>query len=117
MKKLKIKKLSNKLILIVTCLTLGIILSSCDPTDALKLNNNCEKSWTKMIENEFNAYSNALNAYGADPSTENCNNVKKTGNDYIDALKDVEKCVALNKEQWKKDLEEGRKQLNNLNCD
>lgn len=115
--KRKTKKLSNKLVLIISCLTLGILLCSCDPTDILKLDNNCENNWTTEIQDELNAYSNALTAYSTDPTSTNCNEVKKAGNNYIDALKGVEKCVpTLSKSDWKKALDESRSEINGIDC-
>lgn len=119
MKTLKI--ITNLLIkksILAASILLVAILISCDPTDALKLDNSCGDNWSKEVQDEVNAYNKALNAYGADPTTQNCNEVKKTGNKYIDALKGVEKCVpTVSKKDWEKALEESRKQLNELSCE
>ncbi|MBJ2173978.1 hypothetical protein JBL43_07000 [Aureibaculum sp. A20] len=108
----------NKLLLITGILTLGFLISSCDPTDVLKLDNNCENNWTTEVQDELTAYGNAISAYSTDPTPENCNDLKKAGNNYIDALKDVEKCVpTLNQADWKKALEESKAQINETSCE
>ncbi len=108
----------SKLLLLTCSLILAFLIGSCDPTDVLKLDNSCDNNWAKEVQNELNAYSDALNAWAADATTGNCNAVKKTGNAYIDALKKVEKCVpALSKTDWKKALEESRTQINENNCE
>lgn len=113
----KVFKTFHKFLWATAFLTLGFLISSCNPADALKPNNRCNEAWTKQVQKEINDYSAALTAYGNDPSTANCNEVKKTGNKYIDALKDVEKCVyGTSRADWDKAIEDSREQLNDLDC-
>ncbi|WP_123897351.1 hypothetical protein [Aureibaculum marinum] len=117
MRILKIK-LSNKLMLIGIYLVIGFTLSNCNPTDNLKPDNNCDGHWSTEVQESANDYNNALSNYGTDPTSENCNAIKKTGNTYIDALKKVEPCVTtVSKADWEKALEDTRVEINKLNCE
>ena len=79
------------------CLAIAFLItiscSSSDSEDELSGVNCQAGTWAEWIEGELNAYYNAINTYGADPSESNCNLVKSAAFNYLEALRDIVDCV------------------------
>ena len=61
-------------------------------------------------------YQEALNAYAEEQSIENCQELKNSGNDYIDAVQKYIDCSEEGDEQIKRELKEAESVLANLEC-
>ena len=79
----------------------------------------CTTNWTTTIQTELTAVTNALTAYGTNPTITTCNALKAAYEDYIDALEPFSECTlwtATTKTQWQDMIDEARAELPTL-CD
>jgi len=108
---------SLKLTKVVFFITL-LVLTSCGGSDDSLAQADCAGGlWTQSIQTELNAWSAAIQAYSANPSSSNCQKYKSTGQDYINALDRVKACVpnqSLN--EFENSLKEARTQISDISC-
>lgn len=76
-----------KNLLAVLTLVAVVCLVSCKKDDPVGCN------WSQELQDELNAFTNAANVYGANPTTENCNAYKNAGLDYLAAASDLQSCA------------------------
>lgn len=67
-----------------------------------------------LVEKTF--YQEALNAYAEEQSVENCQELKSSGNDYINAVENYIDCSQEGDEEIKRELKEAEKALADLTC-
>lgn len=85
-----------------------------DTTNSLKCGTGL---WTQWVESETSGFTAAIIAYGSNPTQANCENYKKAGNAYLDALSKVKDCVpAASLPDYKDAIEEARKSLSEISC-
>ncbi|MBY5956748.1 hypothetical protein KUV50_01280 [Membranicola marinus] len=86
-------KNSMKLLLIVG-LIWGVS-SSCSKDDDSGLSGNCGNgdAWFELVTDESNQLTEASTKYSMDPTQENCEDLKGAYRLYINALKEISKCV------------------------
>lgn len=108
---------STKNLLIAVCLTTLFGLGGCSKNSPLSPN--ClSGSWIKNLEKELNAWSAASQLYGDDPTKANCENYKKAGVDYINALSKIKNCVpGGSKSDFDEEQAEAKKELNAIICE
>ena len=106
--------------LFITLLAIGIAgLYGCSKDDDGTGDGPCATAWSVAVQDEVSAWSSAAQAYGMDPTTENCNAYKAAADAYLDALEPYENCAALAGQQraeWKAALDAARESINNMNC-
>lgn len=65
----------------------------------------------------FMSFSEAVNAYAADPSTANCEAYRDAANDYLDALARFESCTFLvDNADYQESLREAREEVAGIEC-
>lgn len=93
-----------------------LMASSCSVeklTDSLKCDS--ESLFSKAsVEKTF--YQEALNAYAEEQSAENCQELKNSGFDYIQAIEKYLNCIEEGDEAVKRELKDAEKALANLEC-
>jgi len=67
-----------------------------------------------LVEKTF--YQEALNAYAQDQSSENCQELRNSGSDYVQAVNAYLDCSAEGDEATKRELKEAEKALADLDC-
>lgn len=67
-----------------------------------------------LVEKTF--YQEALEAYALDQSSENCQELKASGNQYINAVQKYIDCSEEGDEQVKRELKEAESALADLEC-
>lgn len=114
-----ISYLSNnqKLSSIAYCVVL-MVLISCGGSDDGPAKADCVNGlWVQSIQSELSAWSAATQAYGTDPTTENCQKYKSTGQDYIKALDRIKACVPnQGLADFEESLEEAKTEINEIPC-
>ncbi len=81
---------------------------------------NCVTRWNSVLEDEYAALLTAANTYSTSQTVENCNKYKQAGQDYIDAMEDLEGCASMIPGQTKsfdEMIAEARADIDDLNCD
>jgi len=104
--------------LCVTCCIAVVILTSCGGSDDGLGQSDCTNAlWVKSIQTELNAWTTAAQTNVSDPSPENCQKYKSTGQDYINALDRIKDCVPNQSlADFEDSLEEARTEINNIPC-
>lgn len=113
--KSSIRKTKNLLIAgSIVCL-LGF--SGCSKNSPL--NPNClSGSWIKNVENELSAWTAAAQVYSENPTKENCENHKKAGLNYINALEKIKNCVPGGSQaEFNEAQQEAKDEINATTCD
>lgn len=108
---------TTKQLVITICFTIFLGLGSCSKNSPLSPN--ClSGSWIKNLEKELSAWSAASQLYGDDPTKANCENYKKAGVDYINALSKIKNCVpGGSKSDFDEEQAEAKKELNAIICE
>lgn len=74
-------------------------------------------SWWTEVESELSAVSDAAVTYGTDPTSSNCEAYISAYQQYINALRDVDNCVAgVNRQEYNAALDEAEEALDDLEC-
>ena len=77
-------------------------------------------NWAISVSDELEGLSNAAVAYGTNPSVANCNAYKDAYRDYIDALRDVDNCIATlsatDRKAYNDALDEAEEELEDFEC-
>ena len=109
------KTIKNK-IQLLGCLLMLIVTTSCSVeklTDSFK----CDSAplfEEARVEKIF--YQEALDAYAEEQSVDNCQELKISGNDYINAVQKYIDCSEKGDEEVKRELKEAEKALADLEC-
>ncbi len=106
-------KMFSAYLAISACMT----FSSCDK-DGDGNNNTCA-NWAADTQDETNAVTAAAQAYGANPTTANCNAFKDAYQSYIDAMEGHRNCAGLAgqaRADWEAALNAAQTSLNNMSC-
>ena len=109
------KTIKNK-IQLLGCLMTLIVTSSCSlikNTDSYKCNS-MDLFGEASIALGF--YEKALNAYSEDQSTENCKELKVSGNEYIEAVEAYRNCVPDGNAEIDDELDGAKTALANTDC-
>ncbi|MFK5972441.1 MAG: hypothetical protein QM485_04090 [Flavobacteriaceae bacterium] len=108
---------NTKYLVITVCFSILLGLGSCGKDSPLSPN--ClSGSWIKNLEKEISAWSAASQKYGDDPTKANCENYKKAGVDYINALGKIKNCVpGGSTSDFEKEQAEAKKELNAIVCE
>ena len=104
--------------LIITICSLAFMsLTSCSGDDGPGKAACASGLWIQSVQAELNAWTAAAEAYGSDPTTENCQKYKSTGQDYISALDSVKDCVpSQSLADFEGALDEAKTEINNISC-
>jgi hypothetical protein len=109
-------KNSKTMVRTMGCIIVVMMTSSCSVeklADSLGCDSDSLFSKAK-VEKTF--YQEALNAYDEVQSTENCQELRKSGFDYIQAVETYLDCSAEGDEAVKRELKEAEKALVDLEC-
>ena len=109
------KTMKNKMQWLGCCLVL-VLTSACSIeklTDTLKCDSEPLFNEAK-VEQIF--YQEALDAYAKEQSMDNCQELKTSGNDYINAVQKYIDCSEEGDEQVKRELKEAKRALADLEC-
>ncbi len=111
--------LSNSVKLIIACCCIAFMsLTSCGGSDDGPAKVDCANGlWTQSVQTEFSAWSAATQAYGSNPTPENCQKYKSAGQAYINALDSIKKCVPTGSiADFEESLEEAKTEINAIPC-
>ena len=73
--------------------------------------------WTTELQAEAEALSNAASAFGADPTTANCEAYRSAFQDYLNAADDLDGCVpAADRPAYQQAIDEAQAELDALQC-
>jgi hypothetical protein len=107
---------SKKVIGTIGCLLAIIMTSACSVeklTDSLRCDS--EGLFSKaLVDKTF--YQEALNAYAQEQSVENCQELRTSGFDYIQAVQKYIDCSDEGDEAVRRELKEAEKALADLDC-
>ena len=110
----------KKIYVLATAFCLMLVAPGCskdDDNSPLGLGAGCGYAWSVRIADEAQALSAAAQAYGQDPTTENCEAYRKAYQDYLDEAEDIKPCVpAGEKDDFQDNIDEAREELNKLQC-
>ena len=74
-------------------------------------------SWWNEVADEWEGVANAASAWATDPSVSNCEKYKDSYKDYIDALRNLDKCVTgSERKEFNDELDEAEESLEQLEC-
>ena len=74
-------------------------------------------SWIQDVSSDLEKWSAAANAYGEDPTVENCNSYKSAINGYLNALDKIKKCVPGGSlSDFNGSLDEAKEELSQIDC-
>lgn len=109
--------MAKKIIFILMLSVAGVAFWSCnkdkDNGDA------CSIAWSTELSDEINAMSAAAQAYGQNPSYENCMAYKNAAQAYLNALKPYGNCAALTGQDrvaWQNALDQAQQSVDELDC-
>lgn len=109
-------KKSKTIIKIIGCLIAIMMTGSCSVeklTDSLRCDS--EGLFSKAsVEKTF--YQEALDAYAEEQSVENCQELRNSGFDYIQAVEKYLDCTQEGDEVVKRELKDAKKALADLDC-
>ena len=109
-------KKSKMIIRIFGCITAIVMTSACSVeklTDSFGCDS--ESLFSKAtVDKTF--YQEALNAYAEEQSSENCQELKNSGSDYIQAVQKYIDCSEAGDEAVRRELKEAEKALADLEC-
>lgn len=95
-----------------------LIFMACSGDDDDVADVNCGENWfaAERVQDAFTEFSSAANAYGMNPTTDNCNAFKDAGNDYVDILESFRSCAVDqgDLDQWQQAIDNTRDSLDNL---
>ena len=105
-------RLFGILLFAMAIMTLGT--TSCSKKSTV----NCGSfGWGVAVQDEITTLSNASAAYSQNPTTENCNAYRQAYIDYINALRDYDKCVqSADRADWQQALDDAEQEANNIQC-
>ena len=106
-------------LLIISAMALLTIAIGCDKDDGPETRSGClNQSWGAQTKNEADAVSAAATTFATAPSKATCENFRAAYIDYIEALEKLEPCVLpANRDAFSRALDQGKVELQNLNCD
>jgi hypothetical protein len=116
---MKTQKKPFKSILMLIILSLSVAgFTGCNNSDdPIEPEINC-MNWSDQFLEKATIYSNAAILYSISPTLANCQNYKKAGLDYIDAMESVIDCVPESDIQdYKETLDEYRAEVNAISCE
>lgn len=110
----------SKFNILGSLLAFALILSfGCSGDDDME-DINCGENWyaSETVQNALTDYMNALNAYGMDPTPENCNAFKSAANDYIDILESFRSCAVDQGvlDEWEESFDQARDGIDEIEC-
>ena len=109
-----------KVLVIAVLFATGFIAACNNDDDGGGVGCGATFNWALSVENEITELSNAATAYGSDPSAANCDRYKDAYSDYIDALRDVDNCIAglsaADRKAYNDALDEAEEELENFQC-
>ena len=111
------KNLKTKLV--ITVLSLTFFCTACSVDKLIEKLDNCDTDALfkdALVEKTF--YQNAIDAYATDPNTDNCNELKASGNDYVKSVQKYIDCGGdgNGSAKVKQELKDAKKALADLNC-
>lgn len=91
----------------------------CSKDNPLNPTGNCfGGNWAEQYSNELQEWSNAATAYSENPTTANCDKYKSAAKSYLDALKEVAKCVpTASKAEINQAINEAKADVDKEGCD
>jgi len=107
---------SKKIIRTIGCVIAIMMASSCSLeklADSLECDSGSLFS-KASVEKTF--YQEALNAYAQEQSAANCQELRNSGNDYINAVNKYLDCTKEGDEATKRELKDAEKALSDLDC-
>lgn len=81
--------------------------------------NACSIAWANDLADEVMAMSNAAQAYGLNPTYENCIAYKAAAQAYVDALAPYGNCATLTGQDriaWQQALEDAQESVDDIDC-
>lgn len=97
--------------------TLAIIMTNACSVEKLTNSLRCDsESLFSKASVEKTFYQEALNAYAQEQSADNCQELKKSGSDYIRAVEKYIDCSEEGDEAVRRELKEAEKALADLDC-
>ncbi len=109
-------------VLVITALFATGFIAACNNDDDGGGGIGCGAAfnWALEVEGELTELSNAAVAYGTDPTPANCERYKDAYRDYIDALRDVDNCIAglaaADRKAYNDALDEAEEELEDFQC-
>jgi hypothetical protein len=107
-------------LLFIAILSLAVTTSCSKDNDDDGPEDLCGVNWSPAVElqDELNALSAAINAYGLDPTTANCNAYKQAYLDYLNAIKEWEECYIYvgQQQEFLQAVEEAEQEVNDIEC-
>jgi len=101
---------------ILTIIAIGVLSCKDDIVD----NNDCSGAWANELSAEITAMSNAAQAYGTNPTTENCLAYKSAAQAYVNGLEPYGNCATLtgqNRIAWQNAIDEAKQDVEDFACD
>ena len=103
--------------IITICSLAFISLTSCSGDDGPGKAACASGLWIQSVQAELTAWTDAIQAYNSDPTDENCQKYKSTGQKYINALDSVKACVPNQSlADFEDSLEEAKTEISNISC-
>ena len=103
--------------LVITALSLLFFSVACSVDKLIEKLDDCDENALfedAMVEKAF--YQNAVDAYASEQSKENCNELKVSGNAYVNAVQKYIDCSNEGKAQIKQELKDAKNALSEWNC-
>lgn len=109
-------KTNKRIIRILGCV-IAIMMTSACSLDKLTDSFECDsESLFSKASVEKTFYQEALNAYAEEQSVQNCQELRNSGSDYIQAVEKYLDCIEEGDEAVKRELKDAEKALANLEC-
>ena len=75
-------------------------------------------NWAEQYANELTDWTNAATAYSADPTPANCSKYKTSAKNYLDALREVAKCMpTADRSEINASINEAKAEVDKEGCD
>mgnify|MGYP006292607729 CR=1 FL=1 len=111
----------DRKIYIFLLFALGIfVFVSCDKEEDTVNEGICAEVWAEAIQDELNAVSAAAQAYGTNPTVENCLAYKAAAQAYVDALEPYGDCAqwsGATRAEWEAALASAQESVDSIECE
>jgi hypothetical protein len=110
--------MKSKLAFVLLSMFICFGLTSCSKDDDSD-SDPCSVFWTVGLSDEINAFSLAAQAYGTNPTLENCNAYKAAAQAYVNALSPYGDCASLtgqDRVSWQESLIDAQQSVNEITC-
>ena len=88
----------------------GFIMVSCGG-DEVDCNNT---NFVNEVNASITAYNNAVQAFSADPTSDNCEAIKDAASDYLDAVLQFEDCTGI--DNYQEQVTNAQNAIDDINC-